>query len=670
MQQSSDRKNFAMFMIMVAVALLVYSMYFRPRPQPRPQPAPGGPGTTTDEPTTPGTDAPKPPAPAAEDIGGEKEPTHDLIVTTEEMAIRLSSQGASIEKLSLPKHHPSAKSKLPLVLLDRDVLQPKADDEKKPAPKRQYPRRRSMVITDVHGGRDFENWNWKLVRVTERGRPKALPASGSEFTFVGTATVEYLARRGDHEIRKIYTFNDEERNYDIGVEVVVVNRGAERRKINYKLIGAAGLVLDEPEGRFSMISAVLAGRENHRADLHRVKLAVGDAPKYIAKGKEEKLRVSKRLTEWAALRGRYFAATIFPEDPGKEGVISAFAEPLDPKEQDKKRMNLAVGLKANDHQLEPGGEISHRYVMRVGPQRIAELDRYSYTFTLQNGKMPVVVNRGLVKSVDFGFEWFAWLSRLLLKLLLIIRSLVGSYGVSIVLLTLVVKILLHPLSLKSQKSMQRMQELQPKIQALQKQLKNDPQKLQQAQMRLFKEEGVNPASGCLPMLLQMPVFFGLWGAIRGAFVFRQAPFLWIDDLSRPDMLFTMDFWPHSFNLLPILYAVLMVVQMMSQPLPKEGQARQQAMMMRFMPLLFFFIFYHMASAFVLYFTSSSVFGLIESRITKRQLAKAKEAREAAAGGAPKAPSNGKPAADAPPPDPTAFWQAEGEKKKKGKKGKR
>jgi YidC/Oxa1 family membrane protein insertase len=168
------------------------------------------------------------------------------------------------------------------------------------------------------------------------------------------------------------------------------------------------------------------------------------------------------------------------------------------------------------------------------------------------------------------------------------------------------------------------------------------------------------------MLLQMPVFFALYGAIRGAFEFRQAPFLYVSDLSRPDALLPLPFWPHQFNLLPILYAGLMLVQSFMTPLPKEAQARQQAVMMRFMPMMFFLFIYRMPSAFVLYFTASSIIGLIESWIIKRQLKAETAAAEAAGGNGngkpPAAEADGKPSEPVPPPDPKAFWQSEGEKK--------
>jgi YidC/Oxa1 family membrane protein insertase len=647
-------------MIMMAVAMLVY-MYMQPPPKPE-EPKPGkGTGTAAGA-NGAGQKPPKnggvKPAPKVNknDIGGPAEPVRLLELKTEEMRLVISSQGAGIERLELVNHHPSAEEKdKPLVLLDKDVLRRGRSDEE--LAKRTLPSRRSMVLSGFRGKQDFENWNWKLTGLNGKPVTVATQVPGSIAVFK-PCVIKFQARRGGLEVIKTYTIHPA--GFDLDVEIVVINRSAGTKPIEYRLIGAAGIVLDEPSSRYSAITAMLAGRSDPRSGVETQTVAAGKAAAYWKEENWEDLELSKGHTEWAAVRGRYFSAMVYPEKP--KLVITAFAEPLDINEQDDKRANLAVGLKIPDTMLKSNEKITRKFHMRVGPQVMAQMEKYEYAFD-QKTK----VNREFVDSIDFGWSWFAWLSRFFLRMLQYINMVVPNYGVCIVLLTLCVKLVLHPMSLKGQKSMQRMQEIQPKIQALQKQLKGDPQKMQQAQMRLFKEEGVNPAGGCLPLLMQMPIFIGLYGAIRGAFDFRQESFLWISDLSRPDMLFNVDFWPHQLNVLPVLYAALMIAQSSLQPLPKDGQARQTAMMMRFMPLVFFFIIYYMPSAFVLYFAASSVIGFVEGRIIKRQLRKAKEAREAAAGTGSSTPATDDgDKADAPPPDPKAFWQGEA-KKKKGKK---
>ncbi len=640
-------------MIMLLAGMIVFT-WMRPGQQQQPVPPPAAKPKKSPKATVK-----KPPKANPKDIGGPLAPVHKLALTTQEMRVVISSQGAGIEKLELRQHHPSAEQQgEPLVLLDRDILKHNLAEEE--LARRELPRRRSMVLTGVSNKKDFENWNWQLVQINGKSVAAADVPRAVE---VGSPySIEFRARRGEFEISKVYTIHPA--GFDLDLQVAVINHDEEARQVKYRLIGPAGIVLDEPSSRYSFITAMLAGRDDPRSGVSTQIVAATKAGEYWKEKDWEELELSKSHTEWAALRGRYFSVVLYPEKPNQ--IITAFTEPLDPSETDEKRANLAAGLKINDRTIDSGTKLTRKFHLRAGPQRLEQLEKYEYV-TGDDGKTKV--SREMVQGIDFGWSWFAWLSRFFLKMLKLIGTVIPNYGVCIVLLTLCVKLALHPISLKGQKSMQRMQELQPKIQAMQKQFKGDPQKMQQAQMRLFKEEGVNPAGGCLPLFLQMPIFIGLYGAIRGAFDFRQEAFLWISDLSRPDMLFTVDFWPHQLNLLPVIYAGLMIAQSSLQPLPKEGQARQTAMMMRFMPLVFFFIIYPMPSAFVLYFAASSVIGFVEGRIIKRQIAKARAAREAAAAGGSAAVGSDE-KSDVPAPDPKDFWKAEAEAKKKGKKGKR
>ncbi len=655
--QSEDRRRFALFMILMAGGVLAWSYWTRSQQQPAQPKGTPPPVTTKNGGKKPPKGTVKPTGPLPTDVGGKAEPTRVLKITTTEMEVRLSSQGAGIERLALRNHHPNAEEQdKPLVLLDMDLLVKGLSEEERATSKR--PRRRSMVLTGLWNKLDFENWNWKL---DESGTRHPGEITVKDKT---TYSISFLARQGDTEFRKTYTFKGA--GFDIDVAIAVVNHAKEDQRVKYRLVGAAGFQLDEPPGRFNQITAMLAGRDNPNSETETETVATeGAAEKDV-----EDLQLAKGFTDWAALRGRYFAAFLVPRNPRR--INLAFAEALDPKEKNEDRQNLAAGLEIQDFGLNSGRRATHQFFLRAGPQQFSQLQKYTYKYKNEQEET-TEVNRGMSAAVDFGWSWFAWISRWLLWLVRFFHdNVISNYGVCIMLVTLAVKLALHPLSVKGQKSMRRMQDMQPKIQALQKQFKGDPQKLQQAQMRLYKEEGINPAGGCLPMLLQMPVFFALYGAIRGAFVFRQASFLWINDLCRPDALFDLPFWPGQLHILPIFYAGLMILQGSLQPLPKEGQARQTAMMMRFMPLVFFFIIYRMPSAFVLYFAISSIVAFAENRIIKSQLDKAKTATAGAdgksAGASPDAQEAGE--KNAPPPDPKAFWQAEGEKKKKGKgKGK-
>jgi YidC/Oxa1 family membrane protein insertase len=635
-------KNWMMMIIVFAMVIIVMQLVMRPR---GPQNGSGGDGTaksgTDSGAAKPRAEAP-PSAPTDIRLEGAPKPVE---VTTDEFSVRLSTTGASIESLALLKHHWNKNEAKPLVLLDSAL----AADDLGP--------RRSMVLREFRGGADFEHWPFQLER--------------DDGAFVGTPaarTVVFRARSGDVEVGKAYVFP--KAGFDITLHVTVTNRGKEAGDFDYKLLGAAGLNPDEPSSGWMSITAKLAGRNALDADMEFRNVAAGDAPDE----KPDRLLLSKNRVEWAALRGRFFSAILAPTDPA--GAITAFAEPLDPKVADKKLRNLAVGLKSKSARLEPGGRDSRSFLLRAGPQRAEDLEKYAAPAPGGQGEP---VSRNMVAAVDFSYDWFARPARWMLMLLEWSRGLIGNYGWGIILMTLIVKIALHPLQRKGtmlmQSNQEKMQAMAPKLKELQEQYKDDQAKLQQAMMRLYKEEGFHPASmalGCLPMMLQMPVWIALYGAIRGAFGLRQAGFLWIGDLSRPDTLWTMHFGSTevNLNLLPVLYAGLTAAQSFMTPLPADPQQRQQAWMMRFVPLMFFFIFYSMPSAFVLYFVTNGVLGISETWWIKKQMARAK-AREAAlavaAGTAPAATGKDAPK-PAPITDPAAFWAQEGEEKRgKGKK---
>lgn len=607
---TEDRRRFALMMVVFAVALLLFNSWQQRRlaaqREMQQTEAPARPAAGPE-----GTERP-PAAPSSQpEIRGEEQPA-PILVRTDELEVRLSSLGASVERVALVNFRKAADEPGPLVLLD--LL---AFGEEGP--------RRSMVI---RGLRDLEFERW----------PFRLEGDSGGFDANGRRTVTFLARRRDVEVRKVFSF--ERGSFDLGLEVTVTNRSAERRTFDYELIGAAGIEMDEPPSRYARISARLAGRDSPGSGLETRNVAARGA----ARLKPEKRFLSKAFTEWAALRARYFAALLAPRDPAQ--AIAAFAEALDPAEAGERKQNLAVGLKSTPFELAPDESAVRGYFLRVGPQRLADLQAYAH----QDG-----TSRGMAAAVDFTWSLFAAPSRWLSRFLVLLYRLVPNYGVCIFLLTLAVKLALHPIQRKGQVAMTKMQDLAPKLKALQEQYKDDPRKLQAAQLKLYKEAGFNPASGCLPLLIQFPVFIALYGAINGTFELRQAAFLWVGDLSRPDTVLSFGFWPHALNLLPILYAGFTAFQSFSQPLPADPQARQQQMMMRFMPLVFFLIIYSTPSAFVLYFACSAVIGYAESALIKRKIKALKERAAAEAPGRT-------PAAEPPVTDPAAYWRQEAERK--------
>ena len=190
------------------------------------------------------------------------------------------------------------------------------------------------------------------------------------------------------------------------------------------------------------------------------------------------------------------------------------------------------------------------------------------------------------------------------------HKVIPNYGVVLIIFSILIKIIVYPLTRKSYQSMRAMSSLQPKLKALKEKHAKDPQKLNKATMALYKEEGVNPMGGCLPMLIQMPLLFALFRVFRSTIELRGEPFmLWITDLSAPDTLFEIGGFP--INILPLLMGISMLLQ--QRMTPTTGQAGQQKQMMYFMNIFFIFIFYKFPSGLNLYYTLFNVLTILQQK---------------------------------------------------------
>jgi YidC/Oxa1 family membrane protein insertase len=216
----------------------------------------------------------------------------------------------------------------------------------------------------------------------------------------------------------------------------------------------------------------------------------------------------------------------------------------------------------------------------------------------------------LDRVLDFGLLWFVAVP--ILELMRLINRFVGNYGVAIIVLSVLIKIVTFPLNQASMKSMKKMQEIQPQLKRLQERHKDDQQAMQKEMMDLYKRHGVNPLSGCLPMLLQMPIFIGLWNALGQAIELRHAPFVsWINDLSAPDRLMIGSV---GIPVLTLLMGASMLVQQLMTP--AQGDPNQRRMMM-FMPVIFTFFFINMPSGLVLYWFVSNLLAIGQQMVTMR-----------------------------------------------------
>lgn len=310
---------------------------------------------------------------------------------------------------------------------------------------------------------------------------------------------------------------------------------------------------------------------------------------------------------YAGVSNQFFSTVVMPKEPyaGKVwGKISPVKLPEAAGGKDVKVVRAGMSL-PEEELAGNGGQKVVQFDVLTGPKENLMLRGL-------DGKRGKVMNYGL-----FGFV--SWpLNLILNKIHTHVFAPISdkwSWGFSIILLTILIRGAMWPLQNKSTRSMKRMSKLQPQVATLREKYPDDPQKMNSEMMKLYREYGVNPLGGCLPLVVQIPIFFGFYRMLQYAVELRQQEFLWVGDLSQPDTLWTIPIMGGvPLNLLPILMAGTMVLQMSLTP--KTGDKMQQRMFM-FMPLIFFFFCYNFASALALYWTTSNIFAIVQMLITQR-----------------------------------------------------
>ncbi len=320
--------------------------------------------------------------------------------------------------------------------------------------------------------------------------------------------------------------------------------------------------------------------------------------------------------DWVSAKNKFFIQILRPEKPVATMAILSSRE-TEGKSVVPKEVAAALAFKPQVVDAGTAHEINYNYF--IGPKKYSILKDSGYA---------------MEKVMEFEttgfFSFMNWLMEPSRKFLLVTMNffdkvIPGGYGIAIILLTLLIRILFWPLTHKSTESMKRMQEIQPEVKALQeKYKKSNPQKLQQETMKLYKEKKVNPMGGCLPMLVQIPVFIALFTVLRNAIELRYAGFLWISDLSTAENLFAGSIpLVGALNILPLLMSLSMIWQqkLTPQAATTPEQIQQQKMMMFMMPIMMLFFFYKMPSGLVLYWTTSNL--LMIAQTSLRNLKKKK-----------------------------------------------
>ena len=300
---------------------------------------------------------------------------------------------------------------------------------------------------------------------------------------------------------------------------------------------------------------------------------------------------------WAASKNQYFV-NILAVTEGDLGT-SVWARRIDllhGGDAEKKVLGLEGALGLPGFRLEPGQTKSWTFRIYSGPKDLGRLSK---------------LGQGEQEVMHFGI--FKWVSEILLYSMNALYGLLGNFAAAIIALTIIIKALLWPLQNKATDSMRRMAALSPKMTELREKYKDDPTKMNQELMKLYKDYGVNPFSGCFPMLIQIPIFFGFYSMLGTAIELRNSSFLWVKDLSQPDTVGHILGFP--INILPILMAATMLWQM--HLTPKTGDALQRRMFM-FMPLIFILFAYNFASALSLYWTTQNIISVIQLYATRNK----------------------------------------------------
>ena len=289
---------------------------------------------------------------------------------------------------------------------------------------------------------------------------------------------------------------------------------------------------------------------------------------------------------WVSTHDRYFSFVLKPEQKEEGAIIRSST-----------KKNIWTGIISGPILLKPNQTITHSYMQYAGPS-----------------DAEAIVELGATVNNVISYGFFHAIAKVLFKGLRIFYGITGNYGVSIILLSLTISLIMMPLTRKSLHSMKEMQRIQPETEQIRKAYSNNPQKMNKEIMELYKKHKINPVGGCLPMLLQMPIFMSLYQVLLRSVALRGAHFLWIKNLAGPDAAFTipqkLPIIGNNINILPILMAIAMWAQQkVSQGGGKEV-SEQQKMMATIMPVMFGFIFYNMPSGLVLYWFTNTLFMLL------------------------------------------------------------
>lgn len=396
-------------------------------------------------------------------------------------------------------------------------------------------------------------------------------------------------------IRQTYTFQPGE--YEIGMAVDQQNPAAFSTREGYEVIWDSGIPFTEGDPEKEAESAGAYARSGGEVESI---LLQDDAYQ------EQRLAGN---VEWTAVKSKYFTAVVIPSGPTRG------AELIGERISERGQPDLWESYVTRITMDQPQGVDEFRFY--IGPMEFYRITDYGL---------------GLYDMVDYGWDFFEWMTRPLAKFIFIpvftfLASFIPSYGLVIILFAILIKLVLYPLTKTSYKSMARMRELQPQMEAIKEKYGDNPQKQQEEMMKMYKETGVNPLGGCLPMLLQYPIIIALWLYLPQSIEIRQQGFLWATDLSAPDVIlslpFTIPLYGDFVAGFTLLMGISMIFQMRLQMNP--GSNPQAKIFTYVFPVMIFAIFNRLAAGLSLYYLVYNIVTAIQQKWINHNIEKEKEA---------------------------------------------
>lgn len=406
----------------------------------------------------------------------------------------------------------------------------------------------------------------------------------------GPATLTFSARVGTGQINQTYTFTPG--SYEVGLSVEQQNADSYTTRDGYELFWDGGVPFSEASPETEAIKTASYARTG--ADVVGITL---DGETYEEQGLRGEV-------SWVGVKNQYFAAIIMPsgETRGAELIGERYGELDDPdlKEDYEARLQMPAATGAVDE-----------FRLYLGPMEYNRISAYDLD---------------LYDMVDYGWDFFEFMTRPVAKFIFIpvfnfLDNFIPNYGIIIIIMAFLIKGAVYPLTKKSYRSMAEMRELQPQLEALKEKYSDNPQKQQEATMKLYRESGVNPLGGCMPMLFQYPIIIALWQFLPQSIEIRQQGFLWAHDLSAPDIILNLPFniplYGDFVAGFCLLMGLSMIVQMRLQASPTTNP--QAKMFMYFMPVMIFFIFNKWASGLNLYYLCYNVLTAIQQKFINRSI---------------------------------------------------